>query len=323
MPQEMLTGLFEAAGFTCDDYRLHERQIENRRQQVVMHRCWVQAVFTYNPPAQPCLQPTAPLTQALQDGHGSDSHARAAAAADQQPSLDSSSSAQAQHSGALGRHALPSDQQALATNQQAPATKQQPAGKASLAAAQTQAQLAAHQESQQPSSPDASALACAPQPSWPVPSCSSQACDQQQHSVQGQQGSQHAPSTEMMTGALALEQMTQCEAGQAAAACSAATQRQEWEEGGTTPEQEPLTGCLFADSTFEEVLLSPLPCPCSVAFVHPLPGCHPCRHAQGGPLLQRQDSPRMHHIKSLDSMSFLVPILSACFGFPNMLIQCD
>lgn len=317
MLQEILTGLFKAAGFTCEDYRLHERQIENRRQQVVMHRRWVQAVFTYNPPAQPCLQPTA-HTQARQDEHGSDSDARAPAAADQQPSLESNSSAQAQHNSALGSYALPSDQQILATNQQAlvrnqqaPATNQQAAGKALLAAPQ---------ESQQPSSPGASVLACAPQPSWPVPSCSSQPCDQQQQSVQSQQGSQHAPGTTMTTDAVALEQMSQCAAGMAAAASSAVTQKQEWEEGGTTPEQEPLTGCLFADSTFEEVLLSPMPNPCSVPLVHPLPGCHPCSHAQGGALLQRQALPCMHHIKSLGSMSSLILILSTCFGFRNRLI---
>ena len=68
----------------------------------------------------------------------------------------------------------------------------------------------------------------------------------------------------MMTDASALEGTTQCEAGGVAGASSAAAQRQEWEEGGTTPEQEPITGCLFADSTLEEVLLSPLPYPCSV-----------------------------------------------------------
>ena len=47
--QDSLISLFTAAGFTCNDYRVHERQIENRRQDVVMHRRWVQAVFTYNP----------------------------------------------------------------------------------------------------------------------------------------------------------------------------------------------------------------------------------------------------------------------------------
>jgi hypothetical protein len=34
-------------GFSCEAMKVHARDIENRRQQVVMHRRWVQAVFTY------------------------------------------------------------------------------------------------------------------------------------------------------------------------------------------------------------------------------------------------------------------------------------
>ena len=48
-----------AAGFSCSDYKVHERQIENRRQDIVMHRRWVQAVFTYEPAGRTCNQPAA------------------------------------------------------------------------------------------------------------------------------------------------------------------------------------------------------------------------------------------------------------------------
>ena len=46
--QASLLGLFSEAGFVCLDFQIHERQIENRRQQVVMHRRWVQAKFVYS-----------------------------------------------------------------------------------------------------------------------------------------------------------------------------------------------------------------------------------------------------------------------------------
>lgn len=46
--QASLLGLFCEAGFACADFQIHERQIENRKQQVVMHRRWVQAKFVYS-----------------------------------------------------------------------------------------------------------------------------------------------------------------------------------------------------------------------------------------------------------------------------------
>ena len=63
--QDSLTSLFQTAGFTCNDYRVHERQIENRRQDVIMHRRWVQAVFTYNPAHATQTDPTAAHQEAV------------------------------------------------------------------------------------------------------------------------------------------------------------------------------------------------------------------------------------------------------------------
>ncbi len=63
--QESLVKLFLDAGFRCEEYKVHERQIENRQQEVTIHRRWVQAVFTYAPQqADAGLQTSSAAAQA-------------------------------------------------------------------------------------------------------------------------------------------------------------------------------------------------------------------------------------------------------------------
>lgn len=308
MLQEMLISLFKAAGFTCDDYRLHERQIENRRQQVVMHRRWVQAVFTYKPetvdPPQAGWQPLAvqtpqagaplPVMNPPQAGgrpstidpppggpptavdypqsQGTPLQAQASAQpiplpvhmeedsqlsptvaqlADHHPSPQNSSNPSQQHCTASRVQALPSVWQAVASDHQ-PAWQQQPAAS----------------QHQQSLNPDAAMLASASR--LPKHGRLAQPVDKQQGARSHQRlagasdpsstsdGSQQGPaggcgpSSTADASAPGLE--IQCEAG-VASACGSAAHRQEWEEGGTSADQEPITGCLFAGSTLEEVLL--------------------------------------------------------------------
>lgn len=260
MLQEMLVSLFKAAGFTCNDYKVHERQIENRQQQVVMHRRWVQAIFTYKPQtvdfsqagpppqagggpplqAQAPAQPEAALETNQEDRHLKASTA-AAPSADPHPSSQTSSKTRQRRS-ASGRQALPSDQQAAATNHQ-PAWQQESAAS----------------QPQQPRTSDATSPASAS----PVPQdgCGAQPVGGQQ-GAKSQPGSAGGTAFTSLHGSSAPEMEAQQEGGMAAAACSVA-QRQEWEEGETSPEQEPITGCLFADSTLEEVKLLALLSTCS------------------------------------------------------------
>lgn len=46
-----LVGMFAAQGFVCESLVTHERDIENRKTEVHMHRRWLQAVFRFDPPA--------------------------------------------------------------------------------------------------------------------------------------------------------------------------------------------------------------------------------------------------------------------------------
>lgn len=316
MLQEMLISLFKAAGFTCNDYRLHERQIENRRQQVVMHRRWVQAIFTYTPETvDPPLAATSPQAGAVllmmnpphaggcpsavdpppaggppmivnhpqaqrpplqaqafaqpkpppahMEGHNQlSAGSTAAQLASSTPSPQNSSDTNQQQCTASGNQALPSVQHAAATDQQL-AWQQQPAAS----------------QHQQSLSPVAAMLAIASQS--PQHGCLAQPIDKQQarshqdlagasdllstsyHSQQGLSGVRGSSST-VAASAPGLE--TQRAAG-VASACSSATQGQEWEQSRTGPDQEPITGCLFAHSTLEEVLLGSCLAVCAWATI--------------------------------------------------------
>lgn len=58
--QEVLRGLFEAAGFSCDELRVRELRLENRARELAMDRRWVQAAFTLR--HQPCAAHTCLLS---------------------------------------------------------------------------------------------------------------------------------------------------------------------------------------------------------------------------------------------------------------------
>ena len=254
MLQEMLVSLFKAAGFTCNDYKVHDRQIENRQQQVVMHRRWVQAIFTYKPqtvaspqpgvplpavaPPRPPLQAQAPAQpEAALKTNQEDRHLKASTAA--APLADPHSGAHtssntSQRRTASGGQAPPSDQQAAVTNHQ-PAWQQESAAS----------------QPQQPWSSDAALPASAP--GLPQDGYVAQPVGKQQGD-QNQQGSAGASGLSSTTDASVPGLQAHQEGAIAVAKCSL-TQRQEWEEGGTNPEQEAITGCLFADSTLEEVKL--------------------------------------------------------------------
>ena len=61
--QTDLRGLFARHGFTCQQMHVQQRQIENRQQGIVMHRRWIQAVFTYQGPARPATQEASQTEQ--------------------------------------------------------------------------------------------------------------------------------------------------------------------------------------------------------------------------------------------------------------------
>ena len=309
MLQEMLISLFKAAGFTCDDYRLHERQIENRRQQVVMHRRWVQAIFTYKPETvdSPQAGGPPPMMNPSQAGvrtsavglpvaggdtpavahpqaRGAPLQAQASAQpipppahmeevsqlsasptvaqlAGHQPSPHNSSNRNQQHCTTSGDQALLSVQQAAATDHR-PAWQQ-------ISAASQHQQSLSRDEAMLPTASQLLQPGCHAQPLDEQQGASSHetladASDLSSTSGEGQQepASVCDVSSTVVAAAPGLE--AQQEAG-VASAHSSATQRQEWEEGGTCLDQEPITGCLFADSSLEEVLLGSCLAVCACA----------------------------------------------------------
>ena len=215
--QATLLRLFKDAGFRCVDYKVHERQIENRLREVTMHRRWVQAVFCHAPD-----QATAP-TISDKTTDSSQAHAcnvpSAVLASDPQASAHMQKTDQDQHSSSQTGFFSQPEQQAWQQNQQGA-----PAGNCSSPNQQSESDpkpLHAKQYQVSPDAPDVTPEAQQSAESDCMPSPNGSLSSSLEH--QGEQATSHA------------------------------VQQQEWEDGGTTPEEELLTGCLFAEAGLEEV----------------------------------------------------------------------
>lgn len=279
--------LFLDAGFTCQDYKVHERQIENRRQQVTMHRRWVQAVFTLAPtqatahghiskqisnallqvPAE--LRQTPKLDQATDAGHAGSCRGDSYGCSHQLPHSQQASSQRD-----MGGDDDDNDQCALPTTMLAPHATQQanlqrrhstgnghagPSGQQQTQVSDSATAGLLHQQSGLPhglpaaaSSQQAHGIAASQQlpetnnrqhPDGPDGTATQR---QRQTTDVGEEPSANLPP--LYQGAK--------QHGTAAAQLPPDTvQRQEWEEGGTTPQEGPITGSLFAEDGLEEVLL--------------------------------------------------------------------
>ncbi len=279
--------LFLDAGFTCEDYRVHERQIENRRQEVTMHRRWVQAVFTHAPqqasvhrhmgsgppqvPAEPQTRPpnkqqTPNPDQATGAGHADSCRTDSYACSRQLPHSQQASS--------QVDNGDDDDQSALHTTMHAPPASQQSNLRHHHSISNGHAALSEQQQTQVNDS--ATPVVVHQQSALPdgLPAAAS---SQQAHGIAASQqlpennNRQHpdgpdgtATQRQRKTSADGVEPSViwpphhegEKQHGAAAAQLPPGTvQRQEWEEGAMTPEEGPLTGSLFAEGGLEEVLL--------------------------------------------------------------------
>ncbi len=203
---------------------MHERQIENRRQEVTMHRRWVQAVFTYAPEQAGTF---LFMNQDVQSSTGGKTCSAKPSAGQQSASYMDST----EH---MSHMQPPSQDQHSLMNDHKPGSRP--------------LELRAHNQSTGVSNHQ-----------------TSEAHDGSQASVQPPEqiaGTQQLPGCEQPNPNASHQTIMQQEGDQSAAAAATPTadvvQQQEWEEGGTRPGEEPLTGCLFAEDCLQEVL----PCSC-------------------------------------------------------------
>ncbi len=291
--------LFLEAGFTCQDYKVHERQIENRRQEVTMHRRWVQAVFTLAPqqatahrhiingPLQvPAVLQSCPKpNQATGAGH-SDS-CRGYGCSRQPPHSQQASSQVDNDNDGDDDH---DDQCALPATMLAPLVSQQsdlqhwhctgngqagPSGQQQAQVNDSTTPALVHQQSAVPDGLPAAAAwqqahGIAASQQWPE-----NINRQHPDGPDGMATQRQRQNTDVgVEPSAILPPLHQSEKQHGAAAAQLppdTVQRQEWEEGGTTPEEGPLTGSLFAEDGLEEVL----PCCCPVLLLlNPLDSEH-------------------------------------------------
>ncbi len=272
--------LFLDAGFTCQDYRVHERQIENRRQEVTMHRRWVQAVFTLAPqqasshkhignappqvPAQ--LQQTLIPNQATGTGHADSCRCDSYGYSHRLPHSQQASSQIDNGDDDDDQSALPATMLAPPVSQQSNLQHCHSTGNGHAALSeQQQAQVSesatpslVHQQSAlpdglpaEPSSQQAHGIAASQQ----LPESNNRQHPEGPDESATQRQRQNTDVGVEPSNALPLIHRDEKQHGAAAAQLPPDTvQRQEWEEGGITPEEGPLTGSLFAENCLEEVL---------------------------------------------------------------------
>ena len=268
MPQDSLVKLFQDAGFRCEEYKVHERQIENRRQEVTMHRRWVQAAFTYLPNQPHAGPPTSTVSAGptlmaqanAATSQAADRHTRQGATSafgcTAQPAMLSDHQ---QLPGPLGRavagtSSLPHATVPVTPSQQTDQDHQHCISAALAPGSKHQRSQAAADECQQfLSSPDSLQAAASAQQACgsAEPQYMSGDVSRQLSPAPGQASRQHqgqdtAVAADFEAGSVP-EQKGQC------GAAVATVQRQEWEEGGTEPEEGLLTGSLFDENGFEEV----------------------------------------------------------------------
>ena len=293
--------LFLDAGFTCQDYKVHERQVENRRQEVTMHRRWVQAVFTRvqqqasafkhisNAPLQvPAELHSRPKpNQATSAGHADSCRGDSHSCSCRPPH-----SQQASSQVASGDDDNDNDDQcALPTTLLAPPASQQSKlqhcdstgnGHAASSGQQLSTQfndsatpVLVHQQSALPDG--LPAAASSQQAHGTAASQQLPENDNRQHpdGTDGMASQRQRHNTDVgVEPSAILPPLHQGEKQHGAAAAQLppdTVQRQEWEEGGITPEEGPLTGSLFAEDGLEEVLLY---CCALPLLLHPIGSEH-------------------------------------------------
>lgn len=215
-------GLFNDAGFTCENFQIFEREIENRKQQVVMHRRWVQATFVHQS-----------KISVNEEGRVNDPSASKSDGQQQLPNADmlppqlhqtqeacSESQGVPQHisdvTGSCDEGSRRRTHTAVASSPYAHA------GDDKQCAQATQLQLTDAVSTAQPAMGPASSAIAMLQSANSPPQLAA-------HS-QGGCESQDVPAQQR--------------------------QQQEWEPGGTTPDVEPFTGTLFQEEQLEEVCLA-------------------------------------------------------------------
>ncbi len=272
--------LFLDAGFTCQDYKVHERQIENRRQEVTMHRRWVQAVFTLAPQQATAhrhlsngpLQAPAELhsrpkpNQATGAGHTDSCRGDSYGCSRQFPhSQQASSQVDNDNDDDDDQSALPATMYAPPVSQQSNLQHRHSTGNGHAASSgqqQTQVSDSAtlglvHQQS---ALPDGLPVAAASQQAHGIAASQRLPDSNNRQHPDGPNGTatQHQrQNTGVDEPSAILPPPHQGETQHGAAAAQLppdAVQRLEWEEGGITPEDGPLTGSLFAEDGLEEVL---------------------------------------------------------------------
>ncbi|KAL0024741.1 hypothetical protein WJX77_012493 [Trebouxia sp. C0004] len=282
--KESLMKLFLDAGFTCEEYKVHERQIENRRQEVTMHRRWVQAVFTYaapqatphkhisNAPLQvPAEHQSGPNpNQAADAGHAGS--CKTSYGCTSRLSHRQQASSQVDH-GDDDDDDVDDDQSALPTTMLVSPASQQPNLQHCHSTGNGHAGPSGQQQAQ---IDDSATLELVHQQSALPDGLPAAASSQQAHGIAASQqlpentSRQHPDGPDGMatqrqrqnTGAGAepsaiVPPLHQAEKQYGVAAAQLppdAVQRQEWEEGGTTPEEGPLTGSLFVENGLQEVI---------------------------------------------------------------------
>lgn len=291
--QVSLKKLFQDAGFTCLEFEIHERQIENRKQQVVMHRRWVQATFLYTP-SNPIRLGSSPkivqqanehrgvslpcLPQQQQQQHTADYPSRQANTV---PHTADHSTHQANSLPRTWQHNCHKVSANASDPQQAKRCRHQPPGRVQCTMPHKDSAL------QNSTCCNSSTLwACHNNPSAlshvshlgsEQPSIQLHEDPHEQQLQQALSPGQHSSgcrcsleadsgSAELQLAATSAGSEQQQQATQAQLQHEMQAQQQEWEQGGSTPDVEQLTGCLFSEEQLEEVWSST--CACLVfAFV--------------------------------------------------------
>ncbi len=273
--------LFLDAGFTCQDYKVHERQIENRRQEVTMHRRWVQAVFTLAPqqatahrhisnapqqlPAELQLGPKP--NQATGAGHADSCRGDIYGCSRQLPHSQQASSQVDNGDDDDDQSALPATMLAPPVSQQSNLQHRESTGNCHAASSIQQQALVNDSATsglvhQQSAVPDGLPAAAPPQQAHGIAASQQLPENHNRQQPAGPDGTatqRQSQNTDVgVEPSALLPPLHQGETQLGAAAAQLppdAVQRQEWEEEGTTPEEGPLTGSLFAEDGLEEVLL--------------------------------------------------------------------
>ena len=211
--------LFGNAGFVCKEYKVHERQIENKRRELTMHRRWVQAIFLYS------FNSSSHLADDVTASSGTLSTTS-------NSKLSASCSTNSKHL-TSGPPQDPPDVQLANEEQQQPVEplsmgSEQHSGPSSVEINGARSGSVERQQEWEEGNGQQEVEQGQGQHQW--------------EDSQGQQGMEKAQGQHRWEDSKGQQQLT------------VGKRQQEWEAGGTAPEEELLTGCLFAENGVEEVL---------------------------------------------------------------------